>query len=174
MYIKCVVVLSHVWLFATPMDCSSPGSSVHRDSPGRNTGVGCHALLQGIFPTQGSNPGLLPCRQILYHLSREGSPRILVWVVYPFSRGSSQPRNRTSVSCIAGRFFTSWATREAQLTFYLKLFPLDSAKNCTEYLGLNFFFFICPASEKQRLVLVVGRCLWWWEDVGGVHGPSNI
>ena len=36
------------------------------DSPGKNTGVGCHFLLQGIFPTQGSNPGLLHCRQILY------------------------------------------------------------------------------------------------------------
>ena len=55
------------------MDCSPPGSSVHRDSPGKNTGVGCHALLQGIFPTQGSNPGLLRCRQILYHLSHQGS-----------------------------------------------------------------------------------------------------
>ena len=42
-----------------PMDCSPPGSSVHGDSPGKNTGVGCHALLQGIFPTQGSNPHLL-------------------------------------------------------------------------------------------------------------------
>ena len=42
-----------------PMDCSLPGSSVHEDSPGKNTAVGCHALLQGIFPTQGSNPGLL-------------------------------------------------------------------------------------------------------------------
>ena len=41
-----------------PMDYSPPGSSVHGDSPGRNTGVGCHALLQGIFPTQGSNLGL--------------------------------------------------------------------------------------------------------------------
>ena len=38
------------------MDCSLPGSSVHGDSPGKNTGVGCHALLQGIFPTQGLNP----------------------------------------------------------------------------------------------------------------------
>jgi len=38
------------------MDCSLPGSSVHGDSPGKNTGVGCHALFQGIFPTQGSNP----------------------------------------------------------------------------------------------------------------------
>ena len=42
----------------TPMDCSLPGSSVHGDSLGKNTGVGCHALLQGIFSTQGSNPGL--------------------------------------------------------------------------------------------------------------------
>ena len=41
------------------MDCSLPGSSVPGDSPGNNTGVGCHALLQGIFPTQGSNPHLL-------------------------------------------------------------------------------------------------------------------
>ena len=77
-----------------PMDCSSLGSSVHGDSPGKNTGVGCHALLQGIFPTQGSNPGLLHCRQILlYCLSHQGSPRILEWVAYPFSRGSSWPRN---------------------------------------------------------------------------------
>ena len=43
-----------------PMDCSLPGSSVHGDSPGKITGVGCHALLQGTFPTQGSNPSLLP------------------------------------------------------------------------------------------------------------------
>ena len=57
-----------------PMDCSLPGSSVHGDSPGKNTGVGCHALLQGISPTQGWNPGLLPCKQILYHLTHQGSP----------------------------------------------------------------------------------------------------
>ena len=44
------------------------------DSPGRNTGVGCHFLLQGIFPTQGLNLGLLHCRQMLYHLSHQGSP----------------------------------------------------------------------------------------------------
>ena len=47
------------------IDCSLPGSSVHGDSPGRSTGVGCHALLQGIFPTQGSNLGLPHCRWIL-------------------------------------------------------------------------------------------------------------
>ena len=42
--------------------------------PGKNTRMGSHSLLQGIFPTQGWNPGLLPCRQILYHLSHQGSP----------------------------------------------------------------------------------------------------
>ena len=58
-----------------PMDCSWPGSSVHRDSPGKNTGVGCCALLQGIFPIQGSNPGLPHCRQILSHQSHQESLR---------------------------------------------------------------------------------------------------
>ena len=81
-----------------PVDCSLPGSSVHGDSPGKNTRVGCHALLQGSFPTQGSNSGLLHCRWILYHLSHQGSPIILEWVAYPFSRGSSLRRNQTGVS----------------------------------------------------------------------------
>ena len=44
------------------------------NSPSKNTRVGSHCLLQGIFPTQGSNPGLQHCRQILYHLSHQGSP----------------------------------------------------------------------------------------------------
>ena len=70
--IMCLVTQSYSTLWGQ-MDCS-PGSSVHEDSPGKNTGVGCHALLQGIFPTQGSNPGLPHCRQILYHLSHQGSP----------------------------------------------------------------------------------------------------
>ena len=90
------------------MDYSLPVSSVHGDSPGKNNGVDCHALLQGIFPTQGWNPGLPHCRWILYHLSHGGSPWILEWVAYLFSRGSSQPRNWTGVSFIVGRFFTSF------------------------------------------------------------------
>ena len=74
----------------------------------------CHALLQGIFPTQESNPSLPNGRQIFYHLSHQGSPRMLEWVTYTFSRVSSWPRNQSRVSGTAGRFFTSWATREAQ------------------------------------------------------------
>ena len=98
-----------------PMGFSPAGSSVHGDSPGKNTGMGCQAFLQGIFPTQGLNPGFLHYRRILYCLSHHRNPRTLEWVAYPFSKGSSQPRNQTRVSCIAGRFFTSWATREARM-----------------------------------------------------------
>ena len=74
--------------------------------------VSC-SFLQGIFPTQGSSPGLPHCRWIPYQLSHKGRPRILEWVAYPFSSRSSQPRNGAGVSCIAGRFCTNWAIREA-------------------------------------------------------------
>ena len=85
------------------------------NSPGQNTGVGSPFLLYGIFPTHKSNPGLPHCRQIVYQPSHKESPRIMEWVDYPFSSRSSWPRNQTRVSCIAGRFFTNWAMREALL-----------------------------------------------------------
>ena len=75
-----------------PMDCTLPGSSVHGIL--QNTGVGSLSLLQGIFSTQGLNPGLLHYRWILYQLSHKGNPRVLEWVAYPFSSRSSRPRNR--------------------------------------------------------------------------------
>ena len=105
--------------------CSPPGSSVHGDSPGKNTIVHCHSLFQGIFPTQGSNSGLPQCRRILYHLSHQGSPRILQWVACPFSRGFSRPRDWTQVFGIAGGFFTSWASRKVQ---YCNIKQLDCNK----------------------------------------------
>ena len=88
--VLCLVAQSCLTL-CDPMVCSPPSFSIHGDSPGKNTGVGCHALLQGIFPTQGSNLGLPHCQWILYHLNHQGSPRALEWVAYPFSRGTSQP-----------------------------------------------------------------------------------
>ena len=91
-----------------PKDFSSPWNS-----SGKNTGVGSLSLLQVIFPTQGLNPGLPHCKQILYQPSHHGRPRILEWVAYPFSGGSFQPRNWTRVSRILDEFFTSWATRDA-------------------------------------------------------------
>ena len=103
-------LLSRVQPFATPwtmlsMEFSRP-----------DTGVGSLSFFQGIFPAQASNLGLPHCGWILDQLSHKGSPRILEWVAYPFSRRFSLPRNRTLVSWIAEWFFTNWAIRVA-LTF---------------------------------------------------------
>ena len=81
--------LIRVWLLR-PHVLFSPWNS-----PGQNTGVGSLSLLQGII--KGSNLGFQHCGRILYQLSHKGSPRILAWVAYPFSSGSSQPRNGTRV-----------------------------------------------------------------------------
>ena len=91
------------------MDYSLTFSSVHRSSPGKNTRVGCHALLQGIFPSQGLNPCLPHYRWILYHLSHQGCPWILEWVAMLSSKVSSPYRDLTQVSHRVGRFFTNWA-----------------------------------------------------------------
>ena len=83
--------------FCDPIDYSPPGSSVHGDSPGNNTGLGCHALLQGSFSTQGSNSGLPHCRRILYHLSHQGNPciwnssrLIIKWIKHGKATGPQQ------------------------------------------------------------------------------------
>ena len=111
------VMVNSLW----PYELYSPWNS-----PGQNTGVGSFSLLQGIFPAQGSNPGLLHCRWTLYQLSHTGSPRILGWVAYPFSRGSSQPRNQTGVSCIASRFFTQWAKLSNLVLLAMKWFSFHT------------------------------------------------
>ena len=85
--VLCLVTQSHPTL-CDPMDYSPPGSSVHGDSPDKNTGVGCHALLQGIFPTQGSHPGLPHCRWIpcppnlCSNAISSEEPFLVTWVLY--------------------------------------------------------------------------------------------
>ena len=101
--------LSCVWLFVTPwtiqfMEISRP-----------KYWSGYLSLLQGIFPTQGLNPGLPHCSQILYQLSHKRSPRILEWVAFLFCSRSSQPRNWTGVSYTAGEFFINCTLREAPI-----------------------------------------------------------
>ena len=112
-YIDCAVlclVAQSCLTLCDPMDCSPQGSFVHGDSPGKNTEVDCHALLQGIFPTQRSNPGFSSCRWILYHLSHEnigvGDYPMDTFAIL-CSRGASPPRNRTEIFKTAGRFLTS-------------------------------------------------------------------
>ena len=110
------------------MDYSLPGSSFHGDSPGKNTGVGLHTLLQGIFPTQRLNPDLPHCSQIPDHLSHQGSPRILEWVNYSFFRGSSWPRNWNWVLCIAGIIFYQLSYQGINKCQWIKVpFVLNSA-----------------------------------------------
>ena len=103
--------LSRVWLFVTPW--SPSGSSVHGDSPGKNTEVGCHFLLQGIYPTQGLNPGLVHCRQDLSHLSHQGSWGNLYFIVFEW-------------------YFTEYTVLDCQFFFFL--FPLSPLKMLYHFL----------------------------------------
>ena len=85
---KCVCVCVCVCVLVASDSLLPRGLSWN--SPGKNTGVGCHCLLQGISPTQGSNPNLLHCKQILYHLNHKGSPgtshtlETPNWKVWPY------------------------------------------------------------------------------------------
>ena len=104
----CPVLTQSCPTLSAPVDYSPPGSSVHGASPGRNTGVGCHALLlREIFPTQGLNPGLTHGSQILLPSEPAGKPKNTEADSLSLLQGSSQPRNQTGVSCTASRFFTS-------------------------------------------------------------------
>ena len=89
MKVKMKVIQSYL-ILCNLKDCSPPGSSVHGILQARILEWVACCLLHVIFPTQGWRLGF----QILYHLSHQGSPRILEWVAYPFSRGSSPPRNQ--------------------------------------------------------------------------------
>ena len=152
--------LSRVQLSVTPWTIQSSNSL------GQNTGVGSLSLLQGIFPTQGLNPGILHCRQILYQLSHKGSPRILEWVAYPFFRGSSQPRNQTRVSCIAGRFFTNWAMRlEPKKIGYLTILQL-LVYACQEHACTTHSIWLWLREEAQSYLgylVSTSQCRQWPE-----------
>ena len=111
-----------------------PGSSVGKKSAcdsGKNTGVGCHGLLQGIFPTQGSNPGVQHCRRIPPEKPKNTGVNILSLL-----QGILKTRNWSRLSKITGRFFTSWATREAPLFLlfsFLSYTPLTSFHLCLPF-----------------------------------------
>ena len=106
--LSCSVVSDSLW----PHGCSLPGSSVHGDSPGKNTGVDCRTLLQRISPTQGLSPGLPHCRQILYQLSHKRSPRIWEWGSLSLLQRIFLTQESNRDLLIAGGFFTKWAVRE--------------------------------------------------------------
>ena len=127
------------------MACSPSGSSVHGILPDKNTGVGCHFLLQGIFPTQGWNLGLLYCSR-LYGLSHQGSPFAFVILLLKLSAFHVRPtfpshggllyvswlvfRNRHhSILCV-----DHWDVMEAELGTVMDTKPPPQV-NCTEAKG---------------------------------------
>ena len=150
-----------------PEDCSLPGSCVHRASPGKNTGMGSHALLQGIFTTsdqtqvshrtqvypQVKQTGALPS-------SHQRSPRVLEWAAYSFSRGSSPPRDRGLLHC--RWVFTSWATMEAHL--YLQTYLYLSVT-------MSYWFYFFWRTLSDTVELKCSHFLWFslseevWETV---------
>ena len=128
----------------------------------QNTGVGSLSLLQGIFPTQGLNPGLPHCRRILNQLSHQGSPGILEWVGYPFSSGSSWPRTWTGVSGIAGGFFTNWAIKEALIAILIKISQfkkLDNLIMYIRYVSVTIFKLITYLLPHSLFFFLVVRTL---------------
>ena len=165
--------------------CDPHGLYSQWNSPGQNTAVGSRSLLQWIFPTQGWNPGLPHCRRILYQLSHQGSPRILEWVAYLFSSGSSRPRNWTGVSCIAGGFFTNWAIRKAQV-LYISTNMWDTEqwfwstdfflKKNTLHHGLSSTSpTVSPAAPRLRLRASLGRSGGWHHThLQGLIPPAQL
>ena len=127
------------------MDYSPPASSVPGDSPGRNTGVGCHALLQGIFPTQGSNPGIplaggfctvWAAREAYIHIGCVGLQ--LCWVF------------------IAAQFFSSCGKQGLLSSCGVWAFYCGGVSCCRadpRAQGLHLFWFPGPRAQAQKL---------WW------------
>ena len=108
----CLVVSDSLW----PHALHSPWNS-----PGQNSGVGSLSLLQGVFPTQGLNPGLPNCRQILYQLSHKGRSRILVWVAF-FSGSSQLLRTQIRSPSLASLFV--FGITDKALSFSSKIIEL--------------------------------------------------
>ena len=104
-------MLSHVNSM-TPMDYSLPGPLFMGISRQEYwSGLPCSP--PGDLPNSGTEPRSSALRADSLSSAPTGKPRILEWVTYPFSRGTSQHRDQIWVSCIAGGFLTSWATQEA-------------------------------------------------------------
>ena len=89
-----------------------------------------------------------PCDPMDYIVHGILQSKILEWVVFPFSRGSSQPRNQNGISCIAGEFFTNWAIREALTFTYI----------CNILFSILFHYGLSQGFEHNSLYYTVGHC----------------
>ena len=122
------------------------------NSPGQNIRVGSLFLLQGIFPTQGWNPGLPHCRRLLYQLSHQGSPRILEWIAYPFSSGSSWPRNKMGSPSLQADSLSTELSGKPKFGTILQEFPRFRAPQGA---GLD----LCQQSSQPNFSLYLNLLL---------------
>ena len=148
-------MLSCVGLFAAPWTMNSPG---------QNTGLGSLSLLQGICPTQGSNPGLPHCRWILSQLSHKENPRILEWVAYPFSSGSSQPKDLEIRLQIPLYSFSCVTLNSFSFRLFLTFFTLNDGKLWTWWVSLLWVIFqvAIHLNYTQFMIVSVQNVSWIW------------
>ena len=120
------------------MDCNPPGSSVPGDSLGKNTAMGSLFLLQGIFPTQGSNPGLLHCRQILNHRSHQGINGVLLMFSWHYAFPDQLLPKLSTVVCVthnSAEISRHWASQQCLSPAWIR--PLSVVMMAAESLGLT-------------------------------------
>ena len=135
-----------------PVDCSPPGPW---DFPGKNTGVVCHFLLQGIFPIQGSNPGLLHCRQILYHLSHQGSPYICTSEVAQLCLTLCNPMDcslpRSSIHGIFQARVLEWAAIAFSEGNILRISNLNGFRHLSSNVGIKMVMEQCLHNPQEKV-----------------------
>ena len=149
-YILCYAKsLSLLRLFATPMNCSPPSSSVCGGYPGKNTGLGCHAFLQGIFPNQGSNPDLPRYEQILYRPHHQRSP-----FVYGLDCGDSftSVYLHTNSSCIYFKSIAFCMSIIPQQSIELRFEKIIVFQNSVEWMIHNKY--LMKQFNYPKIVLV--------------------
>ena len=153
------------------MDCSPPGSSVHGDSPDKNTGVGCHSLLQGIFLTQRSNPGLLHCRKILYH-----------WATWEARLGVSDPQSEV-LRCLGVCVTWMWGHWDICVSLSQAVTSFGCLGVCMWecvvsklYLRLWSFWILCGSTSQCVPLTLLSTCksLSWFVFDRGMSCPKSL
>ena len=142
-------MLSHV---CNPMDYSPPGSSVHGDSPGKNTGVSCLALLQGIFPRQGSNLGLLHCRWVLYCL------RHLVKFKYEqYVLSTIKKNDKIIKETLHNNYPASWHSYAKHISSDIKVNKWERKSSGDPNLDIcwNYQIFVTNSSSHDEEILIL-------------------
>ena len=137
------------------------------NSPGQNTGVGSLSLFQGIFPTQGSNPGLPHCRRILYQLSHKGSPYIVKAIVFPVAMYDCESWTIKEAKCWRLDPFkvwcwrrllgVPWTARRSNQSILKEINPEYSLEGLMLNLKLQYFGHLMQTANSLEKTLMPGK-----------------